>query len=304
VGEAALDVAMSMVGVMSPVPGAGQALKTLKVADKVIDGARAAEHASLAKKAAGGCCCFPAGTPVLTAGGMVPIEDIRVGDSVYARDPDTGHTALKPVTQLIHTEGKPLYALTLRDKAGQLTDMEVTDNHPYRVRGAGWVDAAQLRPGMEVESFDRSALTVVVLKPAGRVELTYNFTVGDYHTYFAGHAKAFVHNCSCLAKGLAGSVTWKGFSKGKLAEHFEKHGAEFGNITQSEYLKQAKAFSGEAGNFLEQQVGNFVVKHDPATRRTFIGHSNSREIRTFYKADGRDADPFQAAVDLARKLGS
>jgi len=200
VGEAALDVAMSVVGVMSPVPGAGQAMKTLKVADKVIDGARAAEHAgaSVAAKAANGCCCLPAGTPVLTAGGLVPIEDIQVGDLVQARDPDTGHTTLKPVTQLIHTEGKPLYALILRDPAGRITDMEVTDNHPYRVRGVGWVEAAQLRPGMEVESYERSGLAVVSVKPLGRVQTTYNFTVGDYHTYFAGHAKAFVHNCSCL----------------------------------------------------------------------------------------------------------
>jgi hypothetical protein len=45
-----------------------------------------------------------------------------------------------------------------------------------------------------------------------------------------------------------------------------------------------------------------IVKFDPATRRTLIGHSRHREIRTFYKADGRQADPFQAAKDLARKL--
>ena len=101
-------------------------------------------------------------------------------------------------------------------------------------------------------------------------------------------------------------VKWKGFSKGKLSEHFDKHvkkGGEFGDITQSEYLKQAKAFAAETGNFKEQKVGNFIVKYDPETRRTFVGHQCDREIRTFYRADERSADPFGDAVDLARKLG-
>jgi len=105
------------------------------------------------------------------------------------------------------------------------------------------------------------------------------------------------------AGGLAAGVRWKGFSKGSLATHFEKHGAEFGNITQSQYLNQAKSFAAEnSGAFREGQIGNFIVKYDPATGRTLVGHAGSREIRTFYKADNRSADPFQKAMDLARNL--
>jgi len=107
---------------------------------------------------------------------------------------------------------------------------------------------------------------------------------------------------SGAVRGLANSVRWKGFSKGSLAEHFTKHRAEFGEISQSQYLKMAKGFAQETGEFLEQRVGNFIVRYDPATRRTLVGHANTREIRTFYRADGRSADPFQAAVDLARSL--
>jgi hypothetical protein len=83
---------------------------------------------------------------------------------------------------------------------------------------------------------------------------------------------------------------------------FEKHGAEFGDITQNQYLKDAKNFALEQGEFQEQKIGNFIVKYDRSTRRTLIGHAGSREIRTFYKADGRSADPFQAAIDLAKEL--
>lgn len=33
-----------------------------------------------------------------------------------------------------------------------------------------------------------------------------------------------------------------------------------------------------------------------------IGHMEKREIRTFYRADYRDDDPFQAALEKARSL--
>jgi hypothetical protein len=107
-------------------------------------------------------------------------------------------------------------------------------------------------------------------------------------------------------QGNAESINWKGFSNGKLKSHYDKHvvdGNEFGDISQNEYLKKAKEFAAESNpSFQETKVGNFNIKYDPETRRVFIGHEKSREIRTFYKADSRDADPFQAAIELAKEL--
>jgi len=99
----------------------------------------------------------------------------------------------------------------------------------------------------------------------------------------------------------AGSITWKGFGKGSLDRHHKKHGNEFGNLSQSEYLKQAKDFAAEEGDFQERKVGNFLVKYDPVSRRVLIGHIPSRKIRTFYKADEHRADPFKEAIELARQ---
>lgn len=68
-------------------------------------------------------------------------------------------------------------------------------------------------------------------------------------------------------------------------------------------MKMAKDFAKESNEaFQETTVGNFFIKYDPASRRTLVGHMKAREIRTFYRADYRDADPFQAAIDLAKKL--
>jgi hypothetical protein len=128
----------------------------------------------------------------------------------------------------------------------------------------------------------------------------YNFEVEGNHSYFVGDIGVLSHNCGIET---ARNIIYKGFSKGELAEHFTKHGAEFGSITQNQYLKMAKEFSGESGdNILEQVVGSIYVKYDQATRRVLVTNTGSREIRTFYIADARDANPFQAAVEYARTL--
>ena len=43
--------------------------------------------------------CFVAETLIATENGSLPIEQITAGMMVYATDPDTGETALKPVVQ-------------------------------------------------------------------------------------------------------------------------------------------------------------------------------------------------------------
>ena len=50
------------------------------------------------------CNCFIAGTLVATETGYVTIENIKAGDLVWAHDPETGETALKPVVQTFRNE--------------------------------------------------------------------------------------------------------------------------------------------------------------------------------------------------------
>ncbi|NEN85541.1 RHS repeat-associated core domain-containing protein, partial [Paenibacillus elgii] len=130
---------------------------------------------------------------------------------------------------------------------------------------------------------------------------------------FCDPVKGMAEGVSEVTEGIAEKINWKGFDGArspknpaltKLQEHYQNHGPEFGDITQNQYLKMSKEFAKESNSaFKEAKVGNFVIKYDPATRRTLVGNVKSREIKTFYKADFRADDPFQAAIETAKETG-
>jgi hypothetical protein len=107
----------------------------------------------------------------------------------------------------------------------------------------------------------------------------------------------------------ASDITWKGFANKKLKTHYDKHvieNQEFGDISQNEYLLRAKTFAGDTTRTAvrEGNVSNIVVKVDMQSREVFIGHVRSRQIRTYYIADYRASDPFEAAMQEAQLMTS
>jgi hypothetical protein len=145
--------------------------------------------------------CFVAGTPVITAGGEQPIESIREGDRVLARDAATGDTTVRQVVRRFVTPGKEVLRLTvLSDDDGGSEVLGVTPGHPFRVAGRGWVVAGDLAAGDELENAGGRRLRVAGVERTGERETVYNFEVEGVHTYFVGQLGAWVHN-ACGGKG-------------------------------------------------------------------------------------------------------
>ncbi len=140
--------------------------------------------------------CFVAGTLVLTASGLVAIENIKPGDMFYAADAETLEVSTKQVLETYIRETSSLVHLTINGE-----NIISTYDHPYYVKDKGFVSAEALWIGAEL--IDKNG-NVVLVKQLYRENLgdesvkVYNFQVEDYHTYFVSENCILVHNAGDL----------------------------------------------------------------------------------------------------------
>ncbi|MGW0363063.1 polymorphic toxin-type HINT domain-containing protein [Streptomyces sp. NPDC002990] len=179
-------------------------------AAKAEDDVESQGSGSDAKSSSSGASCevernsFPAGTKVQMAdGGTKAIQDIQVGDTVMATDPQTGETRPKQVTATITTpDDKEFTDLTLTDDAsprGPPVAITSTSHHPYwSETRRQWVNAGNLIRGEQLHQPNGSALTVQSTRNYPYAVTTHNLTVDDFHTYYvlAGATPVLVHNCN------------------------------------------------------------------------------------------------------------
>ena len=160
--------------------------------------------------------CFVVGTLVATETGYVTIENIKVGDLVWAHDPETGETALKPVVQTFRNETAEWIHVTVNGET-----LTCTPEHPFYVPKKGWTSAVDLRAGDILVMLNGEYVVVeqVQHELLESPETTYNFEVKDFHTYYVGEQGIFTHNMCKKAQiknpSKSESRVWKGFKNSK-----------------------------------------------------------------------------------------
>jgi hypothetical protein len=144
----------------------------------------------------GGGNCFEAGTLVLTEDGERPIESVREGDLVFARDPDTSVSGYRRVLWTKTRRAQPVVSVSVRKRDGSFERIGVTANHPFYVEARGWVSAEMLEAGDRLASTSGDTLAgeVAALALSTQTKDVYNFEVEGLHTYFVGRAHVLVHN--------------------------------------------------------------------------------------------------------------
>ncbi|WP_103071753.1 polymorphic toxin-type HINT domain-containing protein [Aquimarina sediminis] len=124
--------------------------------------------------------CFTEGTKIAVPQGHKNIEDIQVGDLVWAYNEQTGKSDLKKVVHTIEQQVDATIQLTL----GKET-IETTAEHPFYTQ-TGWKDAADLTTTDQVKTKNNNWQRVEATNFLYTKKKVYNFEVADWYTYFVG----------------------------------------------------------------------------------------------------------------------
>jgi len=174
-------------------------------------------------KSATNCPCFSADTLVETCDGLRPIADIKVGDLVLSRDPETSAEACQPVLTVFITPNKELLDVQLQSATSDSTEtLQATPGHPFWVEGVGWTEAADLVTGSTLSTATGEGTLVTGGLSNAIPQTVYNLEVAEFHTYFVGEQRAWVHNvCGCGGGGAGARGTGRGANNLKRAEGAE-----------------------------------------------------------------------------------
>ncbi|WP_331452520.1 polymorphic toxin-type HINT domain-containing protein [Streptomyces sp. SS162] len=147
-----------------------------------------------------GCHSFLPGTLVLLEDGTTkPIEGVELGDKLKVTDPETGETTVREVAGTIVTEDdKHFVDLTIEGDTGRPEALISTTTHPFWVESENrWIEAGDLKPGMELRTADGDVTPVKSVRPFDQRQRTHDLTLTDIHTYYvlAGVTPVLVHNC-------------------------------------------------------------------------------------------------------------
>ncbi|MBE0352960.1 polymorphic toxin-type HINT domain-containing protein [Pseudoalteromonas lipolytica] len=168
------------------IPGATGLGLAARAGDKGVDAANALRRT----------CCFVAGTQVLTEGGYKNIEDVKLGEKLWAKNTETGEQDWKPVTKIFVEPDRGIFEIKLVAGDGFEQKIQATDDHPFYVLGKGWKQTIELKAGDKIETDGNGSMEVISVIDEQRVDLTYNFTVADFHTYYVTKQNVLVHNCN------------------------------------------------------------------------------------------------------------
>ena len=146
--------------------------------------------------------CFTGDTEVSTENGLIRIEDIKIGDKVWAYNFETGEIELKEILNVFIKENDKILHVSTSD--GETID--TTTNHPFYVEDKGWVAAGDLKIGDVLYTVDCDTVEVTDIEIEKFTEpiVVYNLEVADFHTYFVGECRVMVHNeCQLPSKKAA-----------------------------------------------------------------------------------------------------
>ncbi|WP_246813522.1 polymorphic toxin-type HINT domain-containing protein [Leptospira gomenensis] len=225
--------------------------------------------------------CFVKGTKILTQDNTKTIENVEVGDIVFAFNEVTLELGYKKVLEVFRNKTDILIKISLEDN----TIIETTEGHPFYIKEKGFVLAKDLTKKDRVVN---SNLKEITIKEINRVEVdsidTYNFHVEDFHTYFVSNSNILVHNTSVPENPIE-------IMKQKLNNYYDKlsRGVQL-TKQESDQLDRLEGAMGagvyarhqnEKGEWVWTQIGEMKTRStsDEVTNGGVDGRPNVRVLK-------------------------
>lgn len=206
--------------------------------------------------------CFIAGTMIQTRDGKKPIEKIRVGDIVLARDEKSGKLGYKQVVHPFIREVDEIYKIFVSGHK-----IETTAEHPFWVEGKGWTKVKDLREQDQLLTSEGKQLPIQKIIVKKKHTTVYNIEVEGYHTYFVSDLGVFVHNKAMKkmigADGVqvTSKTIWKEKgSKARIDVENPNPGKRPGQIHYQDANNVKYYFDPYAGTFYDQKTGKSAPK--------------------------------------------
>ncbi len=138
---------------------------------------------------------FVAGTLIHTQQGLVPIEDVKIGDYVLSFNEMTGEKEYQEVIHLIQHQND--YQLVeVESSSGE--SFIATPDHPFYVDG-DWKNADDLSLSDKLFLAEGYS-SVAGLSSLDLTTKVYNLSVANTHNYYIGKAGTLVHNTNCVPR--------------------------------------------------------------------------------------------------------
>ena len=258
-----------------------KAVKSMEKADDIGVAGKTASKANDSPRNTHPCrlLCFAAGTKVMTKDGEKPIEEIKVGDKILSKNEDTGEIKYKSVVRLFKRVVNETYTLKIGKE-----EIITTDEHPFWVKGKGWVEAKYLKIGDILTTYNGKEIPVndIVINKEHRI--VYNFEVADFHSYFVSNLGVWVHNCGGDSKNI--DTTSQGYlSKVKSKTQLSKEYPESAHKKPSTILREELKLA-EIPNPPYPNAAHHLVAINESR---FPSAIEARELLDFFEIDPNSA---------------
>ncbi|MCM1006333.1 MAG: HINT domain-containing protein [Ruminococcus flavefaciens] len=198
---------------------------------------------------------------------------MKAGDCVLSTDPDTMTTEYKPVRETYIRKVNRLVYLIISGE-----EIITTIDHPFYVKGRGFIEAGNLLVGDKLVS----AIGEDLLIENYNIELieehasVYNFQVEDFHTYHVGENGVLVHN----AQYETDIGDYKGNRTLEQYEDLAKDPAHKNSLRPDD-IKQGE-MERNIGLSLEKAGRLDKIVRDPTGKAEFIDYSGQKwDIKSF-----------------------